>query len=517
MRTRIYVILILLPCSLACLRIFDQNCCSKFDDAANNCYKGQVDVDPLAGKFISIENGWLRDKDGRKLLFRGFNSVRKGVPWYDVDILNETRLGLYKEWGFNVVRLGIMWSGVEPSEGIVNHTYLDIMENITKTLDAHGMYVILDLHQDVASSLYHMYDGFPRWLVKKMVPSRHSYPWPLPAAPSDANWASGYLAEAVGQTFQSLYDNDGGTRDDLSRFWTIVSQLFRSHGNVLGYELMNEPWAGDIYTDPELLLPGNAGRHNLLPLYDILVNVINEYDQSSLIFYEPVTFAVYVNTNVTGTGFDHVPGGPAFTNRSVLAYHHYCWLLNPDDSSKHYPVLERLVCDDILARSVFTNIKDKVEEIGGSSFLTEFGLCTPDEDPDSQGSVECRLIMELADEHFQSWTFWDSSFFDDVGHIQDMVVRYFSRAYPRAVAGKPITMHFNVIDSSFSFQYIIDRAYLGHTDILLPEIHYPGMIDVNIDSTEAAEWKFDKITRIISICIEYQDFDIHVSLTIRPM
>ena len=85
-----------------------------------------------------------------------------------------------------------------------------------------------------------------------MVPSRHSYPWPLPAAPSDANWASGYLAEAVGQTFQSLYDNDGGTRDDLSRFWTIVWQLFRSHGNVLGYELMNEPWAGDIYTDPEL-------------------------------------------------------------------------------------------------------------------------------------------------------------------------------------------------------------------------------------------------------------------------
>ena len=35
------------------------------------------------------------------------------------------------------------------------------------------------------------------------------------------------------------------------------------------------------------------------------------------IFFEPLTF------DITTTGFDHVPGGQAYSNRSVLSYHFY--------------------------------------------------------------------------------------------------------------------------------------------------------------------------------------------------
>ncbi len=38
--------------------------------------------------------------------------------------------------------------------------------------------------------------------------------------------------------------------------------------NILGYELMNEPWTGDIYQDLNLLLPGNAGGKLLEPFFN---------------------------------------------------------------------------------------------------------------------------------------------------------------------------------------------------------------------------------------------------------
>jgi hypothetical protein len=34
------------------------------------------------------------------------------------------------KWGFNGIRLGMMWAGVEPIEDTYNETYLDIMEDL---------------------------------------------------------------------------------------------------------------------------------------------------------------------------------------------------------------------------------------------------------------------------------------------------------------------------------------------------------------------------------------------------
>jgi len=80
------------------------------------------------------------------------------------------------------------------------------------------------------------------------------------------------------------------------------------------HQLINEPWAGDVYSKPSLLLPGVAGRDNLGPLYDYLNTAIRSVDNNTLIFYEPVTWSVFLSSHRGGTGFTDVPGGP----RSVL-------------------------------------------------------------------------------------------------------------------------------------------------------------------------------------------------------
>ena len=70
------------------------------------------------------------------------------------------------DWGFTAVRLGSMWSGVEPVEGQVgqlrrkakaeiltvmifqiNETYINILTEIVTGLEKQGIYTYLDMHQ----------------------------------------------------------------------------------------------------------------------------------------------------------------------------------------------------------------------------------------------------------------------------------------------------------------------------------------------------------------------------------
>ena len=73
-------------------------------------------------------NGHFVDDLGRVRIFRGINSVTKGFPWYDSDMLDDERIATMVSGGFNVVRYGSMWAGYEPEEGQMNETYVDILK-----------------------------------------------------------------------------------------------------------------------------------------------------------------------------------------------------------------------------------------------------------------------------------------------------------------------------------------------------------------------------------------------------
>ena len=95
------------------------------------------------------------------------------------------------------------------------------------------------------------------------------------------------LSESVGR----LYDNYEGLLDQFALFWGEVARTFAGsktwnllhrlphrwvHLNftdehVLGYEIMNEPWCGDVYEDPSLLVPGVADRRYLQPMYVVVL------------------------------------------------------------------------------------------------------------------------------------------------------------------------------------------------------------------------------------------------------
>jgi len=72
----------------------------------------------------------------------------------------------------------------------------------------------------------------------------------------------------------------------------------------------------------------------------------------------------YIHTSI---GFDHVPGGEIYNNRSVFSFHIYCGLVNRKGEPSN-----DLLCEAIEDWYYLGYIQDYMR-IGGGGFLTEWG------------------------------------------------------------------------------------------------------------------------------------------------
>ena len=190
---------------------------------------------------VRVNGKWFVDDAGRVMLFRGINAVRKSFPWVPNeprnDLTNRTHLLNLKAWGFNTVRLGLMWSGLMPAKNVVNQTYLAEMVKIVENLGQLGLYVIIDLHQDMMSSRFASYDGVPLWILDELPSSKFQFPWPLKNETLNMSVFAAYITESCGFAFQCLYRNVNNFQEHFLKYWAIVSQTFSSKSNILGYEV----------------------------------------------------------------------------------------------------------------------------------------------------------------------------------------------------------------------------------------------------------------------------------------
>ena len=79
-----------------------------------------------------------------------------------------------------------------------------------------------------------------------------------------------------------------------------MAEEFKDSPGVMGYELLNEPWA-DVADHPL------SDAKTLMPLYKTLAAAIREVDTEHLIFFEDVATNTY--TGVVGTTTDFPKGG----------------------------------------------------------------------------------------------------------------------------------------------------------------------------------------------------------------
>jgi len=442
---------------------------------------------------IRVCGRWFCDSQGRVRIFHGMNDVQEakdkghftGHNFLPHLTMEDGVQDQVASWGFNVIRMPMMWSAIQPAQGQVDAAYLLAIRNTTQQLGSKGIYSFLDMHQDVMSSAFGSYDGVPRWLINLTIP-RHPYPWPLKLPLSQ--WGFGYLTEAVGQAFQELYQNTRGGRDAWAAAWKGVAQVFRSDSEILGYELLNEPFPGDIWSDPLLLLPGVAGSRNLMPAYDAVAGAIREVDEETIVMFEPLTWGMIFPDSgparkIAGAGFDAVPGGAEFKNRSAFAFHYYCWfatgISEQKGSTGPYKPLQKAECDRAFGPLVFDSVEDTIDQIGGASILTEFGAMVPNATNRTElGTEEMEWVLNEADKRFQSWTYWDmiSLFSYNVStqaHMGKMDgVKTFVRPYAQAIAGEPQSTAFDYASDMFSFTFA-PVLELGASEVIVPQLRYP--------------------------------------------
>ena len=146
-----------------------------------------------------------------------------------------------------------------------------------------GVYILLDMHQDVlwqaGSNEDQGYWGVPKWIKNKLEMPKRLFPWPFTQI---AAWECGYLTEEVSRGFGQFYSNVNGVADSFAKFWGFLAEEFKDYESVLGYELINEPFAGDLYQAFSVLLPGQAGSLNLAPLYEKTAAEIRKVDTETI-------------------------------------------------------------------------------------------------------------------------------------------------------------------------------------------------------------------------------------------
>ena len=193
------------------------------------------------------------DADGNRVTLRGFNINQLGEYFQrdpalaTVQPLTEQDFADIASLGMNVVRLTLSWSLLEPERGQVSQAYLDRVRQALGWARAHGVRVLLDIHQDAWST--HVaappgtrccagtdpmigWDGAPAWAT-------------LTDGTPPCQVTGRDLAPNVSRAFQSFYVDRDGIQTRLVQDWQVLAREFGDDATVAGYDLLNEPNFGE--------------------------------------------------------------------------------------------------------------------------------------------------------------------------------------------------------------------------------------------------------------------------------
>jgi endoglycosylceramidase len=216
------------------------------------------------------DRGRIVDARGREVLLRGVNvnvmaDMWQGTRLPTVQPFRPKDLSLLRGMGWNLVRLQLSWSRVEPQPGQYDEAYLAEAERYVETFKAAGMYTIIDMHQDAwgaslaarpgescppAFTAAVGWDGAPAWAT--LAPDDAPRCFALGAkevnAAVDAAW-NAFWRDAPGpDTF--------GIRTRYASMLGHVARRLSRNDAVAGYDVINEPAAfvpetqaalGDLY------------------------------------------------------------------------------------------------------------------------------------------------------------------------------------------------------------------------------------------------------------------------------
>ncbi len=261
--------------------------------------------------FLRADGDIITDGDGDQVLLRGVN-VNQLVDFYQPRAevsatrpLTDADFAAMESYGFNAVRLGISWSALEPARGEYNETYLDRIARAVEQAKAHGIHVVIDMHQDSWSNIATTdaescrpgtdpmwgYDGAPMWAT-------------ISDGAPRCQFQGRDISPAGDRSFEHFYFDTDGIQTALVKAWGVIAERFHDDPAVAGYDLLNEPGFGE--TAP-VTTSSQLGR-----FYARAIAEIRSAGSPQIIFLEP-------SIMWSGLGFDTGPR-PGFTSDGNLVF-----------------------------------------------------------------------------------------------------------------------------------------------------------------------------------------------------
>jgi endoglycosylceramidase len=453
---------------------------------------------------------WLVDGQGRVISVHGVNLVRKTAPYYPANF-GDSDAALLASEGLNAARIGFIWEAVEPRPGVYDDAYIRRIVAVNDLLAAHGIRTLVDFHQDGWSRSAGISqlggasgDGAPQWAT-------------LGADPRNAQ-----------DDFRAFWDDepaaDGvGIQTHFVRAWQHVIRILNAsagRANIVGIDPFNEPYAGSGYSCQPFLASCPAFEQGALAqFYRRVIAALRGAGDTHVIFPES-------DPNADGS-----TALPALADSAVGDnFHIYCFpLLGAGFLGVPTPPGFDAVCPPQENQAVAVNAA-RADRIAGPGFLSEFGA--------SDVNTDNARLVDLADEHFWSWTYWayyvyhpqDPANSDSQGLLVDerkpgseanaKQAKLDALAVPwaRAVAGTPSKYHFDRATSTMSLTYSTAPPAGAHpasgasTEIFVPARHYPRGYDVRVEGGTVLSAPGARIVRIAATSGAAHD----VSVTITP-
>jgi endoglycosylceramidase len=400
------------------------------------------------------------DAADRQVLLRGTNLNSLGDYYQDDPKLPPVVPVTNRDWktmarqGFDVVRLLISWSKLEPRRGHYDRGYLRRIRVEVERARAQGIYTVIDMHQDAWGKSIATpagvtcpagtepaigWDGAPAWAT-------------ITDGASTCRPGDRESAPAVATAWDSFYANRAGIRDHLVAAWSRVAREFRRDAAVAGYDLLNEPNHGDA----------DAYRSGLGAFYADAIRAIRAAETGPGAFHHIVFFEPTVLAQPPATGFTD-------DTNVVIAPHHYG---------------ESIV--DVPIDGLFDYYQQLADEFGAPLWIGEYGWF-------SEPAVNAEKLARYAAKEDQlitagdAWWQWrqacgDPHSISTPGGTPDRIQIHLqrnrcpgdvnlgvvpqwaclSRPYPRAAAGRLTSLRASCTDS---------LTLTGHTDA-------PGSLDV---------------------------------------
>ena len=413
---------------------------------------------------LSTKGRWLVDAQGRVVITHGVNMVYKRPPYVPAKTgFGADDAAFLRRHGFNSVRLGTIYTAVEPQPGRYDDAYLDAVAETEALLARERIFTQIDFHQDLFNERFGG-EGFPDWAV---------FDDGAPAEPL-TGFPFTYISSPGGnRAWDNLWANREGIQDRFAAAWGHVAKRFAGRRWLLGYDLINEPWAGNQWTTCANTEGCRAFEEGpLTALQSKAMTEIRKHDRASIVWYEPVVTSQFGTKYWTPT-----PNGDA---QAGFSFHIYC-LVGASGDPNSCDALEQLSMD---------NAQSRADANDDPSLLSEFGATT-----------DLRVVerqVDRADRSMISWQWWHYCACDDPttagpGDVQAIVsdparppegdnvfedkLRALVRPYPQAVAGTPLAYAFDREATAFEFSYAARR---GVTEVFVPELHYPDGYAVEV-------------------------------------